>query len=100
MKCVHAKKKSYKAFTKNLINQILNTLSFDHIVLGQYIRTVYMKLLIKFFHIGAKNKARIRKNCTLLNLLAFDLSYFRLHRTQIKLKATRHLHSYNALLIF
>ena len=40
MKCVHAKKKSYRAFTENLINQILNTLSFDHIVLGQYIRTV------------------------------------------------------------
>ena len=48
MKCVHAKKKSYRAFTKNLTNQI-----------------------------GAKNKAHIRKTHTLLNLLAFDLAYFR-----------------------
>ena len=32
MKCFHAKKKSFRAFTKNLINQILNTLSYDYIV--------------------------------------------------------------------
>ena len=31
-KCVHAKKGSYGAFTKTLINQTLNTLSFDHTV--------------------------------------------------------------------
>ena len=75
MKQVHAKKKSYRAFTKNLINQILNTLSFDHVVTW----TIYKKLLIKFFYVGAKNKADIRKAHTLLNLLAFDLAYFRLY---------------------
>ena len=32
MKCFHAKKKPYRAFTKNLINQILNTFSSDYIV--------------------------------------------------------------------
>ena len=36
MKCVHAKKKAYRAFTKNLINQILNTLSFDNIVTSNF----------------------------------------------------------------
>ena len=32
IKCVHAKKISYGAFTKNPINQTLNTLSFDYTV--------------------------------------------------------------------
>ena len=32
IKCVHAKKRSYRAFTKNPFNQTLNTLSFDHTV--------------------------------------------------------------------
>ena len=32
IKSVHAKKRSYEAFTKNLINQTLNTLSFDNTV--------------------------------------------------------------------
>ena len=32
IKCVHAKKRSYGAFTKNLINKTLNNLSFDHTV--------------------------------------------------------------------
>ena len=32
IKCVQAKKISYGAFTKNLINQTLNTRSFDHTV--------------------------------------------------------------------
>ena len=57
--------------------------------------------LIKLFHIGAKNKAHIRKTHTLLILLGFHLAYFRLFEPKLNLNQTnQHLHSYNALLIF
>ena len=90
MKCVYAKKKSYGVFTKNLINQILNTLSFGHIVTW----TVYKYFLIRCFYIGAKNKAHIRKTHPLLNLLVFDLTYFRLYSTQITKQKLRELYGY------
>ena len=77
MECVHAKKKSYRVFTKSLINQNPNILYFDHIVTW----TVYKQFFIKLFHIGAKNKAHIEKTLTPLHQLAFDPACFRLYWT-------------------
>ena len=67
IKCVHAKKRSYRAFTKNPFNQTLNTLSFDHTVTW----AVYKQFFIKLFHIGVENSVNIRETLTHLYQLAF-----------------------------